>query len=40
MIAQWEQGGELWKEERGLAQGWGPGELWTLMLSARWLVNV
>eukprot|EP00071_Canis_lupus_P031776 XP_022265333.1 zinc finger protein 705F-like isoform X3 [Canis lupus familiaris] len=24
MIAQWEQGGELWKEERGLAQGWGP----------------
>ncbi|XP_044942148.1 zinc finger protein 705F-like isoform X2 [Mustela lutreola] len=25
VISQWEQGGELWREDRGLAQGWNPG---------------
>lgn len=35
VISQWEQGGELWREDRGFAQGWNPGELWTYALSAR-----
>jgi len=25
VISQWEQGGVLWREDRGLAQGWSPG---------------